>query len=81
MGGKLQGLQKLARYVSLFPTTPLVAIGGINENNAKAVLATGIRHLAVVQAFANATAPKLWVQQIQQLITEAQLEKKPCSVI
>ncbi len=35
------------------PTTPLVAIGGINENNAKAVLATGIRHLAVVQAFAN----------------------------
>jgi hydroxymethylpyrimidine kinase/phosphomethylpyrimidine kinase/thiamine-phosphate diphosphorylase len=81
MGGKLQGLQKLARYVSLLPTTPLVAIGGINENNAKAVLATGIRHLAVVQAFANATAPKLWVQQIQQLITEAQLEKKPCSVI
>ncbi|KOO57743.1 hypothetical protein WH43_13005 [Rheinheimera sp. KL1] len=81
MGGKLQGLQKLARYPTLFPTIPLVAIGGINESNAKAVLATGIRHLAVVQAFANATAPKLWVQQMQQLISEAQLEQKPCSVI
>ncbi|MCA1930422.1 thiamine phosphate synthase [Rheinheimera sp.] len=71
MGGKLQGLQKLARYTALFPQLPLVAIGGINENNAKAVLATGIRHLAVVQGFAKATDPKLWVQQMQQLISEA----------
>ncbi|KKL02739.1 thiamine phosphate synthase [Rheinheimera mesophila] len=72
MTGKLQGLQKLARYPALFPDIPLVAIGGINESNAKAVLATGIRHLAVVQAFAQATDPKLWVQQMQQFITEAQ---------
>lgn len=72
MAGKLQGLQKLARYPALFPDIPLVAIGGINESNAKAVLATGIRHLAVVQAFAQATDPKLWVQQMQQFITEAQ---------
>ena len=72
MGGKLQGLQKLARYSTLFPTIPLVAIGGINESNAKAVLATGIRHLAVVQAFANTTDPKLWGQQMQLLITEGQ---------
>jgi hydroxymethylpyrimidine kinase/phosphomethylpyrimidine kinase/thiamine-phosphate diphosphorylase len=71
MGGKLQGLQKLARYTALFPQIPLVAIGGINENNAKAVLATGIRHLAVVQAFATTAEPKLWVQQMQQLISEA----------
>ncbi|CAI3791684.1 thiamine phosphate synthase [Rheinheimera sp. MM224] len=81
MGGKLQGLQKLCRYSSLFPAIPLVAIGGINENNAKAVLAIGIKHLAVVQAFANAADPTLWVQQMQQLISEAQLEQKPCSVI
>jgi hydroxymethylpyrimidine kinase/phosphomethylpyrimidine kinase/thiamine-phosphate diphosphorylase len=81
MGGKLQGLQKLARYPGLFPTIPLVAIGGINQSNAKAVLACGIQHLAVVQAFADAADPKLWVQQIQQLITQAQLEQKPCSVI
>lgn len=78
MGGKLQGLQKLARYTALFPQLPLVAIGGINENNAKAVLATGIRHLAVVQAFAIAVDPKLWLQQMQQLITQAQPERKPC---
>lgn len=78
MGGKLQGLQKLARYSALFPTTPLVAIGGIHEHNAKAVLACGIQHLAVVQAFANAAEPKLWVQQMQQLIAGAQLEQKPC---
>ena len=81
MGGKLQGLQKLYRYPALFPKIPLVAIGGINATNAKAVLACGIKHLAVVQGFAKATDPKLWVQQMQQLITEAQLEKKPCSVI
>lgn len=74
MGGKLQGLQKLIRYPALFPTIPLVAIGGINENNAKAVLACGIKHLAVVQAFAQATEPHLWVKQMQQFITAAQLE-------
>jgi hydroxymethylpyrimidine kinase/phosphomethylpyrimidine kinase/thiamine-phosphate diphosphorylase len=78
MGDKLQGLQKLYRYPALFPTIPLVAIGGINKSNATAVLATGIRHIAVVQAFANAAEPKLWVQQMQQLITEAHQEKKPC---
>lgn len=78
MGGKLQGLRKLARYPGLFPTTALVAIGGINESNARAVLATGIKHLAVVQGFAQAADPKLWVQQMQQLIAEAQLEQKPC---
>jgi hydroxymethylpyrimidine kinase / phosphomethylpyrimidine kinase / thiamine-phosphate diphosphorylase len=81
MGGKLQGLHKLARYPTLFPQIPLVAIGGINTSNAKAVLATGIKHLAVVQAFAQAADPQLWVQQMQQLITEAQLEKKPCLMI
>jgi hydroxymethylpyrimidine kinase/phosphomethylpyrimidine kinase/thiamine-phosphate diphosphorylase len=68
MGGKLQGLQKLARYPALFPQIPLVSIGGIHESNAKAVLATGIRHIAVVQAFANAAEPKLWVQQMQELL-------------
>ena len=78
MGGKLQGLQKLIRYPTLFPTIPLVAIGGINENNAKAVLACGIKHLAVVQAFAQATDPTLWVQQMQQLIAQATEEQKPC---
>ncbi len=78
MDGKLQGLQKLAHYPALFPTIPLVAIGGINTNNAKAVLATGIKHLAVVQAFAQATNAKLWLQQMQQLIGQAQPEQKPC---
>lgn len=81
MGGKLQGLQKLARYTALFPQIPLVAIGGIHEGNAKDVLACGIKHLAVVQGFAQAADPKLWVQQMQQLIAGAQLEQKPCSVI
>lgn len=72
MGGKLQGLLKLCRYPALFPNIPLVAIGGINESNAKAVLACDIKHLAVVQGFAKAAEPKLWVQQMQQFITEAQ---------
>ena len=67
MAGKIQGLDKLRHYVELFNSTPLVAIGGINEHNAAAVLATGIKHLAVAQAFASAPQPEQWVSQMRAL--------------
>lgn len=67
MAGKIQGLTKLRHYVALFNAIPLVAIGGINEHNAAAVLATGIRHIAVAQAFAKASQPQQWVTQMRAL--------------
>jgi hydroxymethylpyrimidine kinase/phosphomethylpyrimidine kinase/thiamine-phosphate diphosphorylase len=51
----------------LFNAIPLVAIGGINEHNAAAVLATGIKHLAVAQAFAKAEQPEQWVSLMRAL--------------
>ena len=71
MAGKIQGLTKLRHYAQLFNRLPLVAIGGIDEHNAPAVLACGIRHLAVVSAFSNAGEPAVWVQQMQTLIHQA----------
>lgn len=71
MAGKIQGLSKLRHYALLFNTLPLVAIGGIDEQNAPAVLASGIRHLAVVSAFSNAAEPEAWVRRMQAMIKQA----------
>ncbi|MDP5144065.1 thiamine phosphate synthase [Rheinheimera baltica] len=70
MAGKIQGLHKLKYYCALFNTVPLVAIGGINADNAHLVLGSGITNLAMVQAFANATEPQQWVKQMQALISQ-----------
>lgn len=70
MRGKLQGLDKLPLYSRLFSRRPLVAIGGINAENAGAVLACGIRHLAMVSAFAKAVNKTAFVRQLQQQLQE-----------
>ena len=70
MRGKLQGLDKLPLYSRLFNRRPLVAIGGINADNAADILACGIRHLAMVSAFANAADKAAFVRQLQQQIEE-----------
>lgn len=50
-----QGLAKLARYARLMaPHVPLVAIGGVNEENLDQVLATGVGSAAVVRAVTEA---------------------------
>lgn len=70
MRGKLQGLDKLPLYSRLFNRRPLVAIGGINAGNAADVLACGIRHLAMVSAFASAPDKPAFVRQLQQQLEE-----------
>ena len=62
-----QGLDKLREYVRQAGGTPVVAIGGIDLNNAKDVLATGVSSLAVVRAVTEAENPEAVVKAFQAL--------------
>ena len=65
-----QGLDKLREYVRQAGGTPVVAIGGIDLNNAEAVLATGVSSLAVVRAVTEAENPEAVVKAFQALWNE-----------
>ena len=52
-----QGLDKLREYVKQAGGTPVVAIGGIDLNNAQAVLATGVSSLAVAASLPKRKIP------------------------
>ena len=65
-----QGLNKLRDYVRQAGDTPVVAIGGIDLNNAREVLATGVSSLAVVRAVTEATDPQAVVKAFQALWDE-----------
>lgn len=62
-----QGLGNLRRYVVQAGTTPTVAIGGIDLNNAQTVLDTGVSSLAVVRAITEADNPATVVKAFQAL--------------
>lgn len=62
-----QGLEKLREYVQRAAPTPVVAIGGIDLNNATAVLETGAASLAVVRAITEAKDPEAVVRSFQAL--------------
>lgn len=62
-----QGLDKLREYVKQAGGTPVVAIGGIDLNNARAVLATGVSSLAAVRAVTEAANPEAVVKAFQAL--------------
>ena len=62
-----QGLDKLRAYVQQAGDTPVVAIGGIDLNNARDVLATGVASLAVVRAITEAKHPEAVVHAFQVL--------------
>lgn len=62
-----QGLDKLRQYVRQAGDTPVVAIGGIDLNNAREVLATGVSSLAVVRAITEAADPEAVVKAFQAL--------------
>lgn len=62
-----QGLDKLCEYVKQAGGTPVVAIGGIDLNNARAVLATGVSSLAAVRAVTEAANPEAVVKAFQAL--------------
>ena len=65
-----QGLDKLREYVRQARGTPVVAIGGIDLNNAEDVLATGVSSLAVVRAVTEAENPEAVVKAFQALWDE-----------
>lgn len=67
-----QGLDNLRRYVRQAGDTPVVAIGGIDLNNAREVLATGVSSLAVVRAVTEAENPEAVVKAFQALWEEGQ---------
>lgn len=62
-----QGLDNLRRYVAAAGDTPTVAIGGIDLDNATAVLATGVSSLAVVRAVTEADDPAAVVRAFRAL--------------
>jgi thiamine-phosphate pyrophosphorylase len=63
-----QGLARLERYVRLLSAhVPLVAIGGIDLARLPAVLATGVRSVALVSAITGADDPAQAVAQLQQV--------------
>ena len=67
MPSKPQGLNKLARYVSLMKgELPIVAIGGIDAACVNSVKATGVDDVAVVRAVTEADDPAAAFTALQQ---------------
>lgn len=62
----LEGLRK----IKSFSRHPLVAIGGINESNARMVVKAGADCLAVVSAVCSADDPAAAVAKLQSIINE-----------
>lgn len=68
MPSKPRGLTRLRRYATLLRDFPKVAIGGINETNARDVLDCGVTSLAVVRAITQNESPELVVQELREQI-------------
>lgn len=65
------GVERLKRAVDLIAQRcPSVAIGGINLDNAREVLATGVSSLAVVSAITHSDVPEQAMRQLEQWIQE-----------
>lgn len=70
----LDGLRAIRRAVQL----PLVAIGGINADNAAAVLRAGADGLAVVSAIVSAPCPRTAAAGLRQRIQSTHNEEPAC---
>ncbi|ASP46439.1 thiamine phosphate synthase [Cognaticolwellia beringensis] len=57
MTGQIQGLENLTQILALADTTPVVAIGGINQQRLDKVWNTGVSAVAVVTAITEAQQP------------------------
>lgn len=66
------GLEYL-KQITAICKYPVVAIGGIDQNNAEAVIRTGVHGIAAIGAFHNAEHPALTTKQLRQLIDENNL--------
>jgi thiamine-phosphate pyrophosphorylase len=62
----LDGLRKLLLHAKL----PVVAIGGITTENARSILETGCRSLAVVSAIMESTSPNLCAREFKRIMGE-----------
>ena len=71
----LDGLRAIRRAVQL----PLVAIGGINADNAAQVLRTGADGLAVVSAIVSAPCPRTAAAALRQQIAFTREEERSCT--
>jgi thiamine-phosphate pyrophosphorylase len=61
-----QGLGRFYAYSQLMSHYSLVGIGGVDQNNISAVLASGIGSAAVVRAVINSENPDLAVQELKR---------------
>ena len=71
----LDGLRAIRRAVQL----PLVAIGGINADNAAQVLRAGADGLAVVSAIVSAPCPRTAAAALRQQIAFTREEERSCT--
>ena len=69
------GLDGLAK-IKAFSRHPLVAIGGINESNARDVIAAGADCIAVVSAICAAPDPAVAVRTLKSIVNAIQNEKE-----
>jgi thiamine-phosphate pyrophosphorylase len=67
----LEGLRAVCQAVNI----PIVAIGGINADNAAAVAATGVAGLSVVSAIVSAPDPQLAARTLKQAFVQGQAQK------
>lgn len=70
MTGQIQGIDRLEKYVELMRDYNTVAIGGISEQRAPDVLATGVGSIAVVTAITEAKYVDETVTRLQQLFDD-----------
>jgi hydroxymethylpyrimidine kinase/phosphomethylpyrimidine kinase/thiamine-phosphate diphosphorylase len=77
MTGQIQGVKNLQQILTLATDIPVVAIGGINQQNAAQVCQTGCDSIAVVTAITEAENPELATLQLKSEIQGATTEKLP----
>ena len=68
MTGQIQGLNNLIQLLVLANNTPVVAIGGINQQRVKQVWDTGVSSVAVVTAITEAEQPIIATKSMQALL-------------
>lgn len=71
MATAAQGIARLAAYVRILPSYPLVAIGGIGLEQFPEIVRTGVGSIAVVRALIQAPHPEEAVQQLLHACSNA----------
>ncbi len=70
-----QGVGRLEQYAQLMRDYPLVAIGGITENDFQSILNTGVGSIAVVRAIVQDNNPELKAKELCDYIVSNSLVK------